>query len=222
VLWFRRLATAEANSVGDTLATSSYTGLPTQRIQAGVAGVTSHGAPDSTSVAWQEYEHVRLRAQRDPFGFTVVDLRWLQKAPGHDGSKYTLITINEPSFHRRTRRFGDDSRHFAPDLLLPEIPGRRDEFEASSPRSCLTLTLPAVKRAFAPTALALDLLPAAGCQLTTARPAATRHTLVAAGRAAPGRPRGSSGGWKEGGEPSTRTRGDAAVRHSSTTKNRTR
>ena len=81
------------------------------------AGVTSHGALRSISVSWQDIEGVRLREQRNPFAFTVVDFRRLQKVLDLEGAKGTLITINEPSSRRRKRRLIDALRQHAPERI---------------------------------------------------------------------------------------------------------
>lgn len=82
------------------LLTLYFTSLSAQRVQVDEAGVTSHGALGSKSISWQDLERVRLRAQRNPFAFTVVDFRRLQKVLDLKGAKRT-VTLNEPASRAR-------------------------------------------------------------------------------------------------------------------------
>ena len=84
------------------LLTLWFTSLSGQRIQIDAERVTSHGALGSTSIPWQDLEQVRLRAQRNPFSFTVVDFRKLQKVLDLEGAKVS-VTINEPGSRQRKR-----------------------------------------------------------------------------------------------------------------------
>ncbi len=77
------------------LLTLWFTSLSGQRIEVDEDGVTSHGALGSMSIAWQDLERVRLREQKNPFSFTVVDFRKLQKVVNLEGEERS-ITINEP------------------------------------------------------------------------------------------------------------------------------
>jgi len=71
------------------------TGLAGQRVEVDTERITSHGARGTTSLAWTDLERVRLREQRNPFAFTVVDFRPLQTVLDLEGAGQTL-TINEP------------------------------------------------------------------------------------------------------------------------------
>jgi hypothetical protein len=84
------------------LLTLWFTGLSAQRIQIDAERVTSHGALGSRSISWQDLEQVRLRAQRNPFSFTVVDFRKLQRVLDLEGAEVSL-TINEPGSRQRKR-----------------------------------------------------------------------------------------------------------------------
>ena len=77
-----------------------FTSLSAQRIQIDAERVTSHGALGSVSIPWENLEQVRLRAQRNPFSFTVVDFRKLQRVLDLEGEKVSL-TINEPGSSQR-------------------------------------------------------------------------------------------------------------------------
>lgn len=80
-----------------TLFTSSLTG---QRVAVDADRVTSYGALGLISISWDELETARVREQKNPFAFTVVDFRSLQKVvdlEGDDG----CVTLNEPASRKR-------------------------------------------------------------------------------------------------------------------------
>jgi hypothetical protein len=109
------------------LLTLFFTSLSAQRIQVDGAGVTSHGALGSTSVSWQQVEHVCLREQRNPFAFTVVDFRRLQKVLDLKGGGHS-ITINEPSSRRRKRELLEALRQYAPERVRSLIEGLGEQW----------------------------------------------------------------------------------------------
>lgn len=102
------------------LLTLWFTSLSAQRIQVDAERVTSHGALGSISVAWQDLERVRLREQKNPFAFTVVDFRSLQKVVDLEGGEHS-VTINEPGSRKRKREILDALRLYAPEDKLDLI-----------------------------------------------------------------------------------------------------
>ncbi len=82
------------------LLTLWFTSLSAQRIQVDDRQVTSHGALGSVSISWQDLEQVHVREQKNPFAFTVVDFRSLQKVVELEGGEHS-ITINEPGSRKR-------------------------------------------------------------------------------------------------------------------------
>jgi len=95
------------------LLTLWFTSLTAQRIHVDVERVTSFGALGSISIAWQDLERVNLREQKNPFAFTVVDFRSLQKVVDLEGGDYS-VTINEPGSRKRKRKILDALRLHAP------------------------------------------------------------------------------------------------------------
>jgi len=95
------------------LLTLFFTSLSSQRVRVDAVGVTAHGAIGSTSIRWEEVEAVRLREQRNPASFTVVDFRSLQRVLELKGGDRT-VTINEPSSRRRKRAIVEALRNHAP------------------------------------------------------------------------------------------------------------
>jgi len=96
------------------LLTLWFTSLSAQRIQVDVEGVTSHGALGSISIAWQDLERVHLREQKNPFAFTVVDFRSLQKVVDLEGGENS-VTINEPGSRKRKKEIVDALRLHSPE-----------------------------------------------------------------------------------------------------------
>jgi len=96
------------------LLTLWFTSLSAQRIEIDVERVTSHGALGSISIAWQDLERVHLREQKNPFAFTVVDFRSLQKVVDLEGGDYS-VTINEPGSRKRKREILAALRSYAPE-----------------------------------------------------------------------------------------------------------
>jgi len=85
------------------LLTLWFTSLSAQRIEVDGERVTSHGALGSMSIPWQNLERVELCEQKNPFSFTVVDFRGLQKVLELEGADCS-VTINEPSSRERKGR----------------------------------------------------------------------------------------------------------------------
>jgi hypothetical protein len=96
------------------LLTLWFTSLTAQRIHVDAERVTSYGALGSTSIAWQDLERVRLREQKNPFAFTVVDFRSLQKVVDLEGGEYS-VTINEPGSRKRKVEILGALRQYAPE-----------------------------------------------------------------------------------------------------------
>ena len=96
------------------LLTLWFTSLSAQRIQVDVERVTSHGALGSISIAWKDLERVHLREQKNPFAFTVVDFRSLQKVVDLEGGEHS-VTINEPGSRKRKKEILDALRRHAPE-----------------------------------------------------------------------------------------------------------
>jgi hypothetical protein len=99
------------------LLTLWFTSLSAQRIQVDAERVTSHGALGSISIAWQDLERVRLREQKNPFAFTVVDFRSLQKVVDLEGGEHS-VTINEPGSRKRKKEILDALRLNAPEKKM--------------------------------------------------------------------------------------------------------
>jgi hypothetical protein len=77
-----------------------FTSLSCQRVRIDGQGVTSSGAVGSTFLAWADLENIRLREQKNPFAYTVMDFRPLQHVVDLEGANGS-VTINEPSSRRR-------------------------------------------------------------------------------------------------------------------------
>jgi hypothetical protein len=90
------------------------TSLAAQRIHVDVDGVTSFGALGALSISWHDLEHIRLREQKNPFAFTVVDFRSLQKVVDLEGAK-SSVTINEPGSRKRKKEILEALRLYAPE-----------------------------------------------------------------------------------------------------------
>jgi len=96
------------------LLTLWFTSLTAQRILVDVERITSFGALGSIAIPWQDLERVHLREQKNPFAFTVVDFRSLQKVVDLEGGEHS-VTINEPGSRKRKREILDALRSFAPE-----------------------------------------------------------------------------------------------------------
>ena len=96
------------------LLTLWFTSLSAQRIQVDGEQVTSHGAFGPMSIPWQDLNHVRLRKQRNPFSFSVIDFRTLQKVLELEGKEHS-ITINEPGSRKRKGEILDAMRRYTPE-----------------------------------------------------------------------------------------------------------
>jgi len=96
------------------LLTLWFTSLSAQRIEVDGERVTSHGALGSISMPWQDLERVQLREQKNPFAFTVVDFRSLQKVVDLEGAEFS-VTINEPGSRKRKKEILDALRLYAPE-----------------------------------------------------------------------------------------------------------
>jgi hypothetical protein len=96
------------------LLTLWFTSLSAQRIEVDGERVTSHGALGSMSIPWQDLERVHLREQKNPFSFTVVDFRNLQKVVDLEGSEHS-VTINEPGSRKRKMEILDALRQHVPE-----------------------------------------------------------------------------------------------------------
>jgi hypothetical protein len=77
-----------------------FTSLSSQRIRVDVGGVTSLGAAGSRFISWQDLERVSVHSQQNPFSFTVMDFRGLQRVLILEGGNRSL-TINEASDTRK-------------------------------------------------------------------------------------------------------------------------
>jgi len=89
------------------------TSLAAQRIHVDVDRVTSLGALGAISISWHDLERVRLREQKNPFAYTVVDFRSLQKVVDLEGGEHS-VTINEPGSRKRKKEILDALRLHAP------------------------------------------------------------------------------------------------------------
>jgi len=96
------------------LLTLWFTSLSAQRIEVDGERVTSHGALGSISIPWQDLERVHLRKQKNPFSFSVVDFRSLQKVVDLEGAEHS-VTINEPGSRRRKTEILDALRQYVPE-----------------------------------------------------------------------------------------------------------
>ena len=90
-----------------------FTSLAYQRVNVDSEGITLLGATGATTMSWQALDQVRLREQRNPFAFTVVDFRGLQRVIDLQGAGRTL-TINEPASRARKRVITQALRTHAP------------------------------------------------------------------------------------------------------------
>lgn len=100
-----------------------FTSLSSQRIQVDAEGITSLGAAGSTFIGWEDLEQVRLRGQRNPLSFTVVDFRRLQRVLDLRGARQSL-TINEPASRSRKNAILSELKAHVPDAkrrLLDEL-----------------------------------------------------------------------------------------------------
>lgn len=90
-----------------------FTSLAYQRVNVDSEGITLLGATSATTMNWQDLDQVRLRKQRNPFSFTVVDFRDLQRVIDLQGAGRTL-TINEPGSRARKGAIAQALRRHAP------------------------------------------------------------------------------------------------------------
>lgn len=90
-----------------------FTSLAYQRVNVSAEGITLSGASSPTTMSWQDLEQIRLHAQRNPFSFSVVDFRRLQRVINLEGSGRTL-TINEPGSRARKDAIAQTLRKHAP------------------------------------------------------------------------------------------------------------
>jgi hypothetical protein len=95
------------------LLTLYFTSLSAQRIRVDSEGITSFGALGSISLPWPDLQSARLRGQRNPFAFTVVDFRQLQQVVDLEGADRS-ITINEPTSRQRKLAILQALREHAP------------------------------------------------------------------------------------------------------------
>ena len=96
------------------LLTLWFTSLSAQRIQVDAERVTSHGALGSISIPWQDLERIHLREQRNPFSFTVIDFRSLQRVLELEGAEVS-VTINEPGSRARKQKIRAALREYIPE-----------------------------------------------------------------------------------------------------------
>ncbi len=87
--------------------------LSAQRIEVDGERITSRGALGFVSIPWDGLERVRLREQKNPFSFSVMDFRGLQKVLDLEGLEET-ITINEPGSRKLKNAIIDVLRRHAP------------------------------------------------------------------------------------------------------------
>ena len=99
-----------------------FTSLSSQRVFVDVSGVTLSGAIGSRSLAWEKLEHVQVREQRNPFSFTVVDFRGLQKVLDLVGTQ-EVLTINEPSSRKRKEAIVNAIKAHVPEWLDSRLAG---------------------------------------------------------------------------------------------------
>ena len=109
------------------LLTLWFTSLSAQRIQVDPEGVTSHGALGSISIPWQDLEHIHLREQKNPFSFTVVDFRSLQKVLKLEGAEVS-VTINEPGSRARKQQIWAALREHLPEAKRNLLDAQAEEW----------------------------------------------------------------------------------------------
>ncbi len=109
------------------LLTLFFVSLSAQRIEVNDERVTSHGALGSTSIPWLDLERVNLREQKNPFAFTVVDFRSLQKVLDLEGAEHS-VTINEPGSRARKLRILNALREHVPEAKKNLIRGIEGEW----------------------------------------------------------------------------------------------
>jgi len=105
-----------------TLWFSSLTG---QRVAVDDERVTSYGALGSISISWAELATARVREQNNPFAFTVVDFRKLQRVLDLEGEE-VCVTLNEPATRERKTTIVNTLLAHAPEdkkTLIEEIKG---------------------------------------------------------------------------------------------------
>ncbi len=103
-----------------TLWFSSLTG---QRVAVDAERVTSYGALGSISIGWDELATARVRDQNNPFAFTVVDFRKLQRVLDLEGDE-VCVTLNEPASRKRKTSIVSELLEHAPEdkkALIEEI-----------------------------------------------------------------------------------------------------
>lgn len=93
-----------------TLWFSSLTG---QRVAVDAERVTSYGALGSISISWEELATARVREQKNPFAFTVVDFRKLQRVLDLEGDE-VCVTLNEPTSRERKTLIVYELLEYAP------------------------------------------------------------------------------------------------------------
>ena len=101
--------------IGMPLFSLWVTSLSAQRIVVDDKGVTSLGALGKTSMAWTDLQSIRLRDQRNPFAFTVMDFRRIQRVLDLENGEGRGITINEPSSRRRKQMLRDAFERHMPE-----------------------------------------------------------------------------------------------------------
>ncbi|GAB6143103.1 hypothetical protein [Desulfocicer niacini] len=77
-----------------------FTSLSAQRIHIDEKGITSFGALGSRRMEWTELKDISVEEQQNPFAFTVVDFRSLQRVLSLKGVDKEII-INQPSSSQR-------------------------------------------------------------------------------------------------------------------------
>jgi len=80
-----------------------FTSLSAQRIEVDNERVISRGALGSVAIPWRDLENVCLRDQQNPFAFSVIDFRKLQRVVDFDSAEVSL-TINEPGSRDRKKK----------------------------------------------------------------------------------------------------------------------
>jgi hypothetical protein len=109
------------------LLTLFFTSLTCQRVQVDSVAITLRGALGSRSMPWEALRRIEITEQRNPFAFTVVDFRRLQRVLRLESDGDEMV-IHEPAGKDRKRRILSALLENAPDEARADLERAREQW----------------------------------------------------------------------------------------------